>query len=715
MTTTKLERTLIASLILVIILIPIIFLALFFIVVEEDHNPICISPECMRASIHILDNMDSTVNPCDDFYKFACGNYIKSQVIPEDKSEINSFTEIRDMVHNRLRILLEEPIKRTDIRPFRFAKQHYKTCMNTNQDNSETLKYRLRQLGGWPVLEGDNWNSRKFDWRQLAINLQLNGFESKAFIVLTAEVMLNNSSQRIIEIDEPKIVYSEYLKNMQDNITLAYFDLMVDIVEELGAPRSRAVTEMSKVLNLINHLANLSVPADEKKASQKLLNLMTVTDLELIFPIVEWSYFINKQLLGVASVTENTTVNVLFPKHLKRLNSLIIRFDERTIANYMFWSAIFNQIEYINENLKLKLANFLKLTDGSTENIPQWQECVLDISQRLPLVSSSMYVRKYFQKEAKESMEYLVRDILKQFKIEIENLEWMDDESKSRALKKADAIKTFIGYPYELLDDKAMSEYFKDLGDASDNFLLLSLKLANFTTKSYFRFLNEPVNKTDWRKQHSPIDVNAFYDVSFNSMHFPAGILQENIFGYKKPNFVNYGGIGFLIGHEITHGFDDEGRLFDEDGNLVDWWEKSTRKLFQENALCIIEQYDNITVPELGIKLNGLNTQGENIADNGGIKHAYMAYKNWLNNHGPDKLLPEFLNYTSEQMFWISSASSWCSKTRPLQLKHMLVSDVHVPMYYRINVAFANSEYFAKDFNCPIGSNMNPYIKCKVW
>ncbi|XP_044750309.1 uncharacterized protein LOC123310736 [Coccinella septempunctata] len=712
---TKLEQVLIGTIVFLILLVfSILFIVHFGFGVRDER--ICMSPSCMKTSLSILESLDHNVDPCDDFYMFVCGNYLKNNFIPDDKTEISSFSEVEDSLSHKMRILLEEPEEMNEIRPFRFIKTQYKTCVNSSQDNTDTLKYLLRQVGGWPVLEGENWGDRYFDWRELVHRLRKAGLYSEIFLVINAEIMMSNSSQRILEVDEPMIICREYLKNgLGDKITKAMYELMVDIAVLLGADRQRAEEEMGRVINFLVELAQIAVSPEEKRASSSLNNLMTVNDLELTFPIVKWESYINNQLLGLTRVEKNTTMNVLHPKHLKKLNALILHNEKRTIANYIMWMVVFFEIQYSNQQLRDRLNEFSKIAEGNTQNIPVWKNCVDDVTYGLPLVAGSLYVRRFFKKEAKENMLELVDLILQQFKRELLGLQWMEEDSKKRALLKADSITAFIGYPDELLDNNKMVEHFADLGIPPENYLLLDLRLRNFTIKAHYRFLLEGVDKKDWRKQHSPIDVNAFYESSSNSIHFPAGILQDNFFDHEGPNYVNFGRIGFLIGHEITHGFDDEGRLFDENGNMVDWWSEKTKNAFMENAMCIVEQYSNNTVPEVNIKINGANSQGENIADNGGIKQAYLAYTRWLSNHGPDKYLPGLSFYTDRQMFWIASASSWCSKTRPERLKTMLLSDEHVPIYYRINIPLANSEYFAEDFKCPLESKMNPITKCKVW
>ncbi|KRT85834.1 Peptidase [Oryctes borbonicus] len=195
---------------------------------------------------------------------------------------------------------------------------------------------------------------------------------------------------------------------------------------------------------------------------------------------------------------------------------------------------------------------------------------------------------------------------------------------------------------------------------------------------------------------------------------FPAGILQGVYFNHDRPNYMNYGGIGFIIGHEITHGFDDDGRKYDTEGNLADWWVKKTETAFVKKTECFVSQYGNYTVPEIGQKLNGISTQGENIADNGGVKQAYLAYNRFIKEHGEEPKLPG-VDYNGKQLFWISSANIWCAKTRPEVLKQRLAEDFHSPERFRVLGSLQNAEQFAKDFNCDVCANMNPKHKCHLW
>ncbi|KAB0803122.1 hypothetical protein PPYR_00092 [Photinus pyralis] len=296
----------------------------------------------------------------------------------------------------------------------------------------------------------------------------------------------------------------------------------------------------------------------------------------------------------------------------------------------------------------------------------------------------------------------------------VKRADWMDVETKKYALEKAEAMSSYIAYPDEFLSDETLEDFYKELHVESDNFLKIMLSTNLFGYESTAKRLALPVNQTDWVKSGQSAGVNAYYNVLSNRIILPAPILQGVFFSDDRPWYMNYGGIGLLISHEIVHGFDNKGRQFDKFGNLDDWWTPSTNEKFITKAQCIIDQYGNQSIPELGLNVNGFKTQGENIADNGGIRNAYLAYNEWIRRNGRERLLPG-LNYTDRQLFWISAANIGCIKMEPAVAKMLIRIDTHSPAKFRINLPLSNTDYFAKDFNCRIGSKMNPDKKCEVW
>lgn len=298
----------------------------------------------------------------------------------------------------------------------------------------------------------------------------------------------------------------------------------------------------------------------------------------------------------------------------------------------------------------------------------------------------------------------------------LQELDWMDSKTKTRALKKADQITPHIAYAKEILDDKLINEFYEGIDLQKDSYLKNIIRLKKFISLYYVKEFRNPIDKQSWKTHGGAAIVNAFYNPAENSIQFPAGILDGVFFNADRPLYMNYGAIGFVVGHEITHGFDDQGSQKDGDGNLVDWWEPETKKRYLEKAQCIIDQYGNYTVEVEGevLNVNGITTQGENIADNGGIKETFRAYESVVRKYGPEPILPG-LGYSQRQLMWLSGASVWCSVKRPASLKNQVLTDPHSPGIYRVNGPFANMPEFAQDWGCPVGSKMNPVNRCNVW
>ncbi|XP_061729220.1 neprilysin-2-like [Cydia pomonella] len=294
-------------------------------------------------------------------------------------------------------------------------------------------------------------------------------------------------------------------------------------------------------------------------------------------------------------------------------------------------------------------------------------------------------------------------------------IDWMDEKTRKSALEKVAAITSHIGYPDELLDDSKLEEFYEKLKlDENSSYLENILDVNLFNKEYLFSQLRKQVNKTHWVSYADVAVINARYYPFQNSMSFTAGIFQDALFNIDRPKYLNYGAIGFVIGHEISHGFDDIGRKFDKDGNVVNWWASSTEKNYLNKVDCIIKQYGNYTIEEIKMKINGINTQGENIADIVGMKTSYLAYTEWAKQNKPEPVLPG-VPYTPKQLYWINAANTFCSVIRPEELKRIVSFNAHSPLEFRIRGPMSNLKEFANDFNCPLDSPMNPQHKCVVW
>jgi len=320
-----------------------------------------------------------------------------------------------------------------------------------------------------------------------------------------------------------------------------------------------------------------------------------------------------------------------------------------------------------------------------------------------------MFVDDKFAGSSQQTVLDMIAKLKRAFDDSLDSLQWMDDKTRKAARGKAAAMREKIGFPHWIHNDTRLNEYYQKLSITTDYFGNMLSSLVFDMDKNYADLI-KPVDKEQWHM--SPPTVNAYFSPSGNEIAFPAGILQPPFFKADYPMAYNFGGIGVVAGHEITHGFDDTGSQYDKDGNLVPWWEAHVVQNFKSRTQCIRDQYSKYTVN--GEPVNGNLTLGENIADNGGLKQAYDAYKMHINEHGEESELPA-VGLTTEQLFFVGFAQVWCGAARPQEASRLLLVDTHSPGKFRVIGAVSNFEQFSTAFNCPAGSPMNPQQKCQVW
>jgi len=686
----------------------------------SSQSEICNSAGCISAAHSMIQNMDLTADPCDDFYQYACGGFIERVRIPDDESAKSQFGIIDDELEEQLRDILEANETKHDSRVFQQARDQYMACMDLEkieEKGLEPLLSLLKKFGGWPVLE-DNWNEANFKWDELIYLFRESGYSTDYLFDFSIATDLKNSTWRTIYFDQPDFGLSrEYLvKGLEEENVGHYFNYMKKAAILLGADPARAEQELRESLNFEIKLATNALPREKRRNASALYFPMTLTELSQQIPLHNWTTYVNKILTeDVLQVESTERIVVNTPGYLKNLTEILNTEPKRNIANYMLWRATRASIGFMNKAARDVIEEYAKNITGKTETTPRWKSCVSSATDSFSAAVGKMYVSEHFQEAAKEGMLEMVGDIRAEFKKILNEITWMDPETRRRAHNKLDAIKEYIGYPPEIMDNSKLEELYQGLEISKDTYYDNGINMSIWSTNYHWKKLRETVDKTDWKRHANPAVVNAFYSSLENSIQFPAGILQGIFFNQDRPSYMNYGSIGWVIGHEITHGFDDQGRQYNYEGNLDNWWELETFIKFLNKTNCIIQQYGNYTVKELGnMNLNGITTQGENIADNGGIKEAYRAYDRWVQRHGNEKRLPG-LDLNQKQLFWLSSANVWCSKYRPKSLERRIRTGAHSPGMFRVKGPFSNSKEFANDFNCPIGSTYNPEKKCEVW
>ncbi|GJQ69916.1 Nep2 [Trypoxylus dichotomus] len=685
----------------------------------ENTKNVCLTEECVNIAAKLLTFVNKSADPCEDFYEFSCGTFMKTTNIPDEKQMVSTITEIEDLVLEQLRTVIEMPIQESDSKALVLSKKYYKACIDTKSIDNMALTHMqafLAQFGDWPVVRADNWNEAEFDWVQTIGLIEKEGFNSNLLMSLAIGVDSKNSSKRIITIDEADLAVDRpYLTvNDEDEIVQAYYSYMVDVAVIFGANEAIAKEELWKSLKFEMELANMSLPNEGRQDPWALYNTMTLADLERKYKFIPWTRYINLILAPHDTITPEEVVSISVPEYITDLEKLLKKTPKRVVANYLLWRIIDSSAKLLTKEIRERRFKFQYLITGQVTQTPRWIYCIDKVSERLDVAVGALYIRNYFPESAKKSVEDIIIKIQDEFKEILQKVTWMDSTTKNNALNKLASMRTIVAYPSELHDYEKLNEFYDTLEIDSRFYLRATLNITKFYNSYTVRTLRLPVNTTSWIEHAGASIVNAFYQPSENSISFPAGILQGIFFHENRPNYINYGGIGYTAGHEITHGFDNEGRHYDANGNMVNWWDEETTKSFNAKTKCIIDQYNNYTVPEVGLQVSGVSTLPENIADIGGIKEAYFAYEKFIKEKGEEKRLPA-LNYSNRQMFWISAGVSWCTKYRTEALKRQVLTDDHAPERYRVWGPVRNMPEFARDFKCNRNTKMNPDKKCYLW
>ena len=580
----------------------------------------------MKAAANLINSMDESINPCDDFFQFACGKYMEQTTIPDHKSNYGTFAKVRETLEVRLRRIFESKPDPAEPKAYENVRGLYQSCMDTEaiKNNSEKeLKAIIQSLGGWTRADtNSNWLEKSFDaWEK--------GFNFEGFIAIDVVVDQKDATKRILKIDQPNLGLSrEYLMEGKEAKSVkAYLSYMVDIAVLLGADQDMAEKEMAKVLDLEIQVAEISLPKEERRNKTALYNLIPVKDLSTLYPL-PWLSQLSRI---VADLQEEETVNVAVPEYLRKLKVVMSNASPRTIANLLMWRHVQFAVDFLPEEAGAIKLQFEKVIHGKGSKSPRWELCAKKTAGvdgngeaeedyffylaegSLTNAVGSMYAKVHFPESKKEVIDNIVQNIRKEFRVMLEEVDWMDEDTRTRALKKADLIKSHIAYSKEILDSTLLDAYYEGLALKKEtgylgNILLLKQWINAYYSKE-FRLKRDPQS---WKTHGGAAIANAYYEAKDNTINFPAGFLDGVFFQEDRPLYMNYGSIGVVVGHEITHGFDDAGSQNDAYGVLVDWWEPETKKRYVEKTQCVIDQFSNFTVEVLGetLNLNGINTQG---------------------------------------------------------------------------------------------------------
>ncbi|XP_067826373.1 membrane metallo-endopeptidase-like 1 isoform X3 [Heptranchias perlo] len=686
---------------------------------SSSSDKVCTTTGCVAAAARIIQNMDPSASPCEDFYQYACGGWLNRHIIPETSSRYSIFDILRDELEIILKGVLERPVD-GDRDAFKKAKQLYKSCINDSvigERDSEPLLNLLDAIGGWPVTTADWDVTKEPDWSLETILPRLNANYSKRVLMdMFVWTDDRDSSRHIIYVDQPSLGMPSRDYYFRDGnykrVREAYLQFMIVIAKMIREDRNLTKNdtfveeEMTKVLELEIEMANATAPPEERHDITKLYNKMTLSQLQVKFDLngFNWTQFIQRIMSSVdIEVHPEEEVVVYGTGYLQKLKYILPKYSKSTLQNYLAWRLIIARVSNLSRRFKDTRANYRKALYGTTVEEARWRECASYINSNMENAVGALYVKDLIDK---------IREV---FIETLDELDWMDAASKQKAQGKALAIKEQIGYPDYILEDSnpRLDQEYAHLNFSENKYFENILENLKAGAQKSLKKLRQRVDQDVWIIGAAV--VNAFYSPNRNQIVFPAGILQPPFFSKHQLQALNFGGIGMVIGHEITHGFDDNGRNFDKDGNMYDWWSNFSATHFNDQSRCMVHQYGNYTWDLAGGQnVSGISTLGENIADNGGVRQAYKAYLKWVKKEGEEVKLPG-LDLTHQQLFFLNFAQVWCGSYRPEYASQSIKTDVHSPLEFRVIGSLQNFEAFAEAFQCKRGNAMHPAKKCRVW
>jgi len=643
--------------------------------------------------------MDKTADPCVDFYQYACGNWTKNNPIPADKSRWGRFNQLDERNLYVLRDILEET--QSAKQPTAIQQKvgnYYTSCMD------ETIIEKRGTAPLTPTMD----QIAAVKTKQEVIQ-QVGAMHREGIQVLFSFGQMPNmhdSRETVANIDQGGLSLPDrdyYLKDDAKSVETRqkYVEHVQKMFELMGDKPETAAAEAKTVLAVETGLAKASMDRTLRRDPKTRDHTMQASEIEAAAPNFELTEY-----FAQSNAPKFTSLNVANPDFFKAVNEQIASTSLDDWKTYLRWRALDSYAPalpkaFVDEDFRFNDAYL----SGQKEIEARWKRCVNSTDRNLGMALGQLYVDKTFGPEGKERTLKMVHAIEAAMHQDIGDLTWMSDATKQKAYEKLSAIVNNIGYPDKWRDYSAVIV-------ERDDFAGNVTRARAFEVQRQRNKISKPTDKKDWGM--TPPTVNAFYRQNMNDINFPAGILQPPFYGKNMDDAVNYGAIGVVIGHELTHGFDDQGRKFDADGNFKNWWTPEDEKAFEQRASCTADEYSSFTAvkDDKGeVKLNGRLTLGENTADNGGLKIAYLALTNLMAN-APVKPID---GYTPQQRFFLAYGQIWCQNVTDQESRRLAIIDPHSPGRWRVNGVVQNSAGFTEAFGCKAGQPMVRENACRVW
>lgn len=646
-----------------------------------------------------LANFDLTTAPSEDFYQYACGGWMEANPLTPEYARYGIFDQLEKENNEKLKALIEE-LGSTAQKPGSVGEKiqmMYALGLDSLKRNAD---------GAAPIMEQLASINAVSDRKELSAMVGKMQVESSSpFFNFYIGADEKNSTMNLLQFYQGGLSMSDrdyYLLDDESTLKIrnAYRQYIQKLFSLAGYSAEDAAKAAEKVMALETEIAKVSVDRATLRDVHKNYNKMTVNEFTSKYDFIDWNEFFKET--GISKSTELNAGQVPFFEGLTKLLKKTPLEDQKLYLSFKLLSAASSYLsdDFVNANFDF----YGRAVQGKEELQPRWKTSLAVVNRSLSEAFGQMYVEKYFPASSKEKMIEMVANLQTALGERIEALEWMSDQTKSKAQEKLSTFIVKVGYPDNWKDYTALEI-------KNDSYWANICRANVFAHNDMMQDEGQPVDRTKWAM--SPQTVNAYYNPTTNEICFPAAILQPPFFNPNADDAVNYGGIGVVIGHEMTHGFDDQGRNYDKDGNLSSWWTKEDGEKFNERAKVLVEQYDKIVVLD-SLHADGSYTLGENIADQGGLLVSYQAYMNTLK----DKDIPAYIDgFTNSQRFYIGYANLWAQNLRPQEIMRRTKTDVHSLGKWRVNAALKNIEDFYTAFDIKEGDSMYlaPEERINIW
>jgi putative endopeptidase len=642
--------------------------------------------------------LDRSAAPCDDLYQFACGGWMKATPIPDDEAAwVRSFSVLHEENLKALRAILERDAQ-GDTRGDAYGKElgdFWASCADEQAVEKRGLtdvKPELDRIAA--VRDAKSLVQEIAHLHEIGVDAAF-GFDS--------EVDMKDATRMIAGVSQGGLGLPErdyYFKDDQrtKDIRAAYEKHVARTLELFGEKPGEAAADAARVLKWETGLAGASMTNIELRDPQKVYHLVDLQGLKTLAPDVSWDAYL--ATLGFPGIV---AINVAQPEFVKKIDALVKAGNVRDWQVYLRWYLARTASPFLAARFVDEWFHFRQVLTGTKVVQPRWKRCVGFADGMMGEALAQPFVKEHLGEDGKRVAESMVSGIEQSMNADLESLPWMDATTRTKAEAKLGKILNKVGFP-------AKWRSYEGLAVDRASFVKNIESGTVFEFKRQLAKVGKPVDKDEW--EMSPPTVNAYYEPTMNEMVFPAGILQPPFYAKTQAPALNFGGIGMVVGHELTHGFDDEGRQFDPDGNLRDWWTPTVSAEFDRRAACVEHQYDAYVAVD-DVHLKGKLTLGENIADLGGVKLSFATFQ----RTDKDRAAPAPGGFTREQQFFLGFAQSWCANYRPEALRLLAATNPHSPPKYRVDGPLSNLPEFAAAFQCPAGSPMvrSKEQRCEVW